>query len=407
VSRLLGKRSRGLGGGSPTAGRPNVFEVDLSAIAHNVQEVRRLTGDEAMIFAAVKADAYGFGIEAVAEAVTQAGGDAFALVELSGALRIRLMGNTAPILLYGGSLPEPNFVSALERYDIMVTISDAESAQEYSRIAEREVSVFVEVDVGMERLGAYPDDSVALVKLIERLPRLKLRGVYTHLHVGAAERLADYFDWQLTHFDEVLRLLADEGIEVPIVMAASSPLLAFSGGPIFDAVDAGHLIYGFHPSVPPRVPIDLQPACTAVRSKLVQVKAVTRAEHTSDAPFSTREGMRIGIVPLGRGDGLGSFSCGEVLVRGQRCPIVGKLSLEHCRIDLEDCPAAGLGDEVVVIGSQGSSEISLEEVREARQLDEVGVVTAIRHSVPRRYFGAGSDRAPLAPPSTPPSRRRS
>jgi alanine racemase len=369
----------------PTTWRPNVFEVDLAAIAHNVGEVRRLTGDAARIFAAVKGDGYGFGIEAVADAVTSAGGDGFALVELGDALRIRRTGNTSPILLYGGTLPEPELVAALERHDVMATVTHAEAAEEYSRHAEREVSVFVEVDVGMERLGADPDDAVALVELVEGLPRLALRGVYTHMHVGPAERLEEYFDWQLKRFEDVVARLADKGIEVPLVMAASSPALAFGGGPIFDAVDTGHLIYGFLPSVPLRVPLDLRPACHAVKSRLVQVKTVTRGEFADDAPFPLRRGMRIGIVPLGRGDGLGSFSCGEVLVGGERCPIVGRLSLEHCRIDLTRCPDAVAGDEVVIIGRQGSGEITLDEVRRARELDEVGVVTAIRHSVPRRY----------------------
>jgi alanine racemase len=148
----------------------------------------------------------------------------------------------------------------------------------------------------------------------------------------------------------------------------------------------GHLIYGFRPPVPPRVSLHLRPAFHALKSRLVQVKALARDEFVDDAPFAPREGMRIGIVPLGRADGLQAFSCGEVLVGGERCPIVGKLSLEHCRVDLERCRDAATGDEVVVIGRQGNDEISLEDVRTACQLDEVGVVTAIRRSIPRRYI---------------------
>ena len=369
----------------PAKWRPNVFEIDLDAIRHNVGEIRRLVGERVKIFAALKANAYGFGVEGVIDAMISAGADGFALVEPAEALRIRQLGVTAPILLYGGTLPGPQLVSAVERNQLTPTVTDAESATIYSKYVRRTLPVFVEIDVGMERLGCPCEEAYALVKLVQHLSGLELAGIYTHLHVGRSDDLGKYFNWQVGRFEQVIQQLIHDQVDVPIVMAASSPSLAFDGGPTFDAVDTGHLIYGLLPPVPLRSSLSLRPALRAVTSKLVQVKTVTRSEFLDSAPFQPSHGLRIGIIPLGRGDGLASFCSGEVLVRGERCRILGNLSLEHCRVDLARSPEAAVGDEVVIIGQQCADQITLDEVREARGLDSVGVVTSIRDSVTRRY----------------------
>jgi alanine racemase len=170
-------------------------------------------------------------------------------------------------------------------------------------------------------------------------------------------------------------------------MAASSPALVLLRDPLFDAVDPGHLIYGIAPPVPGRLS-GLRPLVRSLRTRLIQVKTIERGEFVEEAPFRVRPGMRIAILPIGRADGLQSLTTGEILVRGRRCPIVGKLSLEHTRIDVTNVADASLGDEAVIIGEQGGETISLEQVCDATGLDQVGVTTSIRRSIARHYIQA-------------------
>jgi alanine racemase len=132
--------------------------------------------------------------------------------------------------------------------------------------------------------------------------------------------------------------------------------------------------------------IDVRPAFVALKTRLIQVKAVSRQQYVEEAGFELNPDMRIGVVPMGYGDGLGSVDCGEVLIRGRRAAIIGTF-FEHARIDLSAVPDAQPGDEVVVVGRQGSSEISVEEVIEHQGLrTPAGLAAAIRETVERRYL---------------------
>jgi alanine racemase len=365
-----------------TAGRPNVLEVDLSAITSNVAILRELAGPGVTIFGAVKANGYGFGLPSVALAMLEGGVDAFAMADPGDAIRIREAGIDVPLLLYGGVLPELEVATVLAAYDLTCTVGDIEAARAWSQHGVG-VKCFLKLDVGLERVGVPAERARAFVEAAHRLSGLQIEGIYTHVHGGDEP---GYLGWQLDRFDKALADLEQAGIDLPLRLAESSVTLGLGGRGRCNAVDPGHLLYGFVPPGRPAGPGGIRPAFVSLKTRVIQVKEVERPGSWSTSPVPARPGLRIAVIPLGRADGLSMLQRGEVLVRGQRVPIVGRLSLEHARLDVTDLPACKAGDEVVVIGPQGNEVITPEEVAAHHGLDGVGLTLEARQSVRRVYL---------------------
>jgi alanine racemase len=382
----------------PDSYSPNAFVVNLDAVAHNTRAVRAAVGDDRFLFAALKGNAYGHGLVEVAHTVLEAGADGLSMVHVSDAIELRRSGIAAPILLYGGSLGHPDAVELAEQFDITSTVVDADSIALHARVATKPLDVFLKVDVGMERMGCRPEHAVELAARIEASPMLRLAGVYTHLNADGVygglsldERAEEFpfVDWQFERFSGVLEALRGAGIEPPVTLAASSPVVRLSPSMYLTGVDVGRLLYGLVPRAPANVELDLRPAFHALTSRLIQVKDVRRTEYVEELGFELRPDMRIGVIPMGMGDGLDRLTCGEVLVRERRVAVIG-IFFEHARLDLTDVPDARAGDEVVVIGRSGDAEITLAEVREHTGFSKAaGLGSLVRESVPTRYVGEG------------------
>ena len=155
--------------------------------------------------------------------------------------------------------------------------------------------------------------------------------------------------------------------------------------PWLNAVDPGHLIYGLLPRGRLHRPPWLRSALIGVTSRILQVKSVSRQEFAAESPVAAEQPTRIGVIPIGSADGLRALCCGEVLVRGRRCRVVGAMSLEHTRIDLSACPDAERGDEVVIVGQQAGEEITPAEVERSNGLGSAELALAAAASVPRIY----------------------
>jgi alanine racemase len=367
--------------------RPNVLEVDLDAVAHNVCRLRQHLGGDVQLFAALKANAYGFGIERVADTVVQAGANGLAMVEVDHAVALRQRGIDVPILLYGGTPASAEVVAAVEQYHLTPTLLDVADAQTYAHHATRCLGAFLKIDVGLERMGASPEDMPSIAADLRALRNVELDGVYTHLHVppqAPAAETGRYLHWQFARFTSALQALSEAGIEPPIRMAASSGVLMQTDEMHLNAVDPGHLLFGMYPSGPRRPPLDLRPALRQLKSRLVQVKTLNRAAFVEQAPFAIQPGMSIGVFPLGIADGMPLVNCGHVLVNGRRVRVLG-ISLEHTRVDLTGVEARR-GDEVVIVGRQGADEISSAEVLEhLGQHIPSALPLAVQRSVPRSY----------------------
>jgi alanine racemase len=371
--------------------RPTWFEIDLDAAAENLRTARRLVGPERKLFAVVKAGGYGFGSAEMGRVFAENGADALAVADLSDGVRLRRLGLTLPILVYPNALPDVAADVVAAR--LTPTLTDLDGVRAYEAAAGvpehvPPVDVFVKVDVGLERLGVPADQAVKLLLDVRNRPRLRLAGVCTHLHVPDAADGA-YVDWQFKRFTAVLDALVAHGVEVPVRLAASSPLVLGYPDTYLNAVDPGRMLYGIDRE-DRGGPVSLRPVFAALKSRLIEVKDVTpRERFATTAPFPIPHPMRLGVIPIGAGDGFNHLHVGRVLVRGRRAPILSGPSLEHTRVDLTAVPDAAVGDEVVLIGRQGGEQITLDEVADRHGLDPLHVALAVGPRVARVYVRDG------------------
>jgi alanine racemase len=378
-------------GGSEPAPRAPGFHVDLGAVAANVEAVRRLVGPGVWICPALKADAYGFGLVPVAHTVLAAGADAVATGSITQALRLRRAGISAQILVYGGDLLDAGSVHDLEEAKFIATAFDAASLEACLAHARRRLAVFLEVDVGLGRLGFEPPELESAAARVRSSGRLDLRGVYTHMS-AAPDADDEGLRLQFLRFREAVARVGD----VRHRMAASSRVLDRFPEMALEAVDPGRAVYGLLPGSGGSLGPRLRPAFAALTTRLLTVRP--------DAG-----GRRVGVLPFGRAAGLATLNAGCVLVRGRRAPLLGAPSLEHARVDLSRAPQARPGDEVVVVGSQEGECITVEEVLAAHpDLPETALALQVGASVPRLYSGVRESRDPTAgrtaAPRTRPSR---
>jgi alanine racemase len=368
--------------------RPNAFHVDLGAIAHNVGVLRGVLPGGTRIFAAVKANAYGFGLLPVARTLVDAGVDALGLVDIRDAVRLREDGVACPILLYAGSLLDERTMPRIREYDLTVTVGDDRSLAVAASFGERAPTrVFVEVDVGLERLGVSIDKAYGLVRAAASSGAISLEGVYTHMHVPR-DAAPQYLDWQFGRFQALVSAAQNEGYSPGITMAASSPVLFRTSAMSLDAVDVGRYLYGIvRTGEPGLAELGLRPAFVSLRSRITHCKRIDRGEYLGSAPFAVRPGMQVGVVPMGFADGLAFLTCGAALVRGVRAPLLGSLSLEHVSLDVTGIPGVAAGDEVVFIGRQAGAEITQEEVVASQRSDlpPACLSAAVRETVARVY----------------------
>ena len=335
--------------------RASVLDVDLGAIAHNVQTLKARCGNVTFV-AALKANAYGFGLVPVARTVLAAGGDIIAVARLEHAVALREADVTAPILLYAGLRPDAALVEAVGRHDVTVTVVDADL--DAYPVGGRPIRAVVKVDVGLARLGVEPPGAFALVRAVNEHPGLDLAGVYTHLHVppGSPDEVGRYVEWQFRRFAGVLDDLAAAAIDVPLRIAVSSGAIRLLDGMTLNGIDVGTLLFGLDPPNSSDLPgrdLGLRPALVKLSTRLSQVRDVRRDEFPARRPF--RPAASCGsawVFPMGASDGFLGISTGEVLVGGRRGRVLA-ISLEHTRLDISGIDARA-GDEVVIIGRQGT-----------------------------------------------------
>lgn len=365
-------------------GRPTWLEVDLEAIAHNVRRVVDMVGPEVAVLAVLKADGYGHGAVRVARTALNNGARYLGVASINEGALLRRSGITAPILVLGFT---PAWQArALVLNDLAATVFNAEVGQALSRAAKELdslVRVHVKVDTGMGRLGLLPDEVAPFVRELKALPGLALEGIFTHFSVADSD--AEYTLWQIDRFRGVLESLGDEGIEVPLVHAANSAAILSLPESLFNMVRLGIAMYGLDPSPQVQCPPDFRPAL-AFKTQVAQVKTLPPGSYVSYGnTYRTASEQRIAVIPVGYADGFrrAPHHWGEVLVRGQRAPIVGRVCMDQTMIDVTAIPQVRQGDEVVLIGEQGGERITAEDVAERLGTINYEVVSEILARVPR------------------------
>jgi alanine racemase len=365
-------------------GRPTWLEVDLEAIAHNVRRVVEIVGPAVKVLAVLKADGYGHGVVRVARTALNNGAYCLGVASINEGLALRKAGISAPILALG-------FTPAWQARELVLnglsaTVFDMDVAQALSQAAvqlDSQVKVQVKVDTGMGRLGLLPDEVVPFVLALRSLPNLEIEGIFTHFSVADADPA--YTRWQAGRFRGVLQALAEQGIEIPFVHAANSAAILSLPESHFGMVRLGIAMYGLHPSPQVRCPPDFRPALS-FKTEVAQVKSLAPGSYVSYGnTYQTTDWQRIAVIPVGYADGFrrGPRHWGEVLVRGQRAPIVGRVCMDQTMIDVTAIADVRQGDEVVLIGEQGGASITAEQVAERLGTINYEVVSEILARVPR------------------------
>lgn len=365
-------------------------DVSLDAVAANVATLRSVCG-EADLCAVVKADGYGHGAGPVARAAVEAGARWLAVAHPAEATALRTAGITAPMLLL--SEPRPADLDEVLAADVAVTVYTPDLIRQLGTAtgSRRHPSrVHLKVDTGMHRVGAAPEDVVALAKQIDATAGLSLDAVWTHCAV-ADEPDNPFTATQLARFDAVVAEVEAAGIPVPMRHAANSAAAIAHPASRYDLVRCGIALYGIAPSAALLDRVPLEPV-VRLATEVALVKPVAAGEGVSyGLRHHFERDTMLATLPIGYADGvfrsLGTAGQ-EVLVGGHRRPMVGVVTMDQVMVDLGPGSGVRAGDEVVLLGDQGSERISPDEW--AMRLGTIAyeVVCALGARVERRYgFG--------------------
>lgn len=368
-------------------------EVDLDALRDNLAWIRQRVGPSVRIMTVVKADAYGHGLKSIAAHLMRCGTDVFGVANLSEARSIRSVGRGWPILLLGACLPQE--VGRAIRDGVMLTVSSGDEVDLISAEAGRlgaTARVHLKVDTGMGRLGVVPHQAVGLAAKLSGTAGVELAGVYTHF--ASAEDDAAFTATQHSRFERVLKALRAAGVNPVTVHACNSAGVMHEVDAWHDLVRPGLLVYGVTPQGRRRLsPQQARPfrAALSLHTRVTLVREVARGTTVSyGATFRASRRMRLATISAGYGDGYPRAAAGRamVLVRGRRCRVVGRVTMDQMVVDVSQVPAAAAGDEVVLVGSQGGEAITAAEV--ARWCGSIPweILTGISYRVPRIYRGA-------------------
>ncbi len=368
--------------------RPTWVEIDLSAIANNTRRLKSLVGSQVQVLVSLKADAYGHGALKVARTTLHNGASMLGVATVSEATPLRKAGIAAPILVFG-YIPLWQMREAV-RLGVTVTLYSLEAAQSLSRAAlalGKTVRVHVKVDSGMGRLGVRAEQIAELVRLVQAivaLPVLEYEGIYTHFATVDASN-QEHARRQLDRFQQVLRVLEEQNLRPPIVHAANSAAIISLPEAHFDMVRPGIAIYGLDPSAEVRLPEGFR-AALSFKTQVSQVKMVPAGECISyGCTYITDRPTLIAILPVGYADGFrrAPRNWGTVLIHGQEAPILGRVCMDQCIINVTHIPQTRVGDEVVLIGRQGDATLTAEQVAERLGTINYEVVAEILARVPR------------------------
>ena len=369
-------------------------EIDLDAIAHNVREIKRVTGNKVEMMGVVKADAYGHGVSEVVRTLLDNGVTQLAVSMLDEAIQIRKMGIGVPVLVL--SYTDPVRAEEIVFYHVTQTVFSLDLARALSAAAVKlgkTAKIHVKVDTGMTRVGFMPGYSaVKNIMEISKLPGVIVEGIFTHF-ASADESERDYTEMQFRKFMSVCSELARVGIHIPIKHVCNSAGIIQYPQMYLDMVRPGIILYGLYPSQEvDRNIICLKPAMT-LKANVILVKDVEKDTCISyGRTFRTSRPSRIATLPIGYADGYPRLlsNKGRVLINGESAPIVGRICMDQCMVDVTDLKhEVRVGDEAALFGCQNGAAISVEEVAEAIGTINYEIVCIIGKRIPRVYIKDG------------------
>jgi len=360
----------------------NKVEVDLNAISHNLRVIKKNVDPDSKIIGVVKGNAYGHGLIDTARAIWTSGAEIMAVADLNEAVELRVAKIRVPIIVLG--FVESSEFRRLLDFDIAMTVSDLETAHKLSLEAKRMnkwAKIHIKVDTGMTRYGFAAQEAVENYQKIQSLNHIKIEGIYSHF-ADASD--ANFSRGQIKEFQNVLFNFQQARIQTPMVhMAATEGLFKYQESH-FDAVRCGLGLYGYYGF---KQEMNELQSALELKTKIALIKRVSEGQTVGyRRTFTAKRSMKIAVLPIGYADGYprSLSNVAEVLVDGKRAKVVGRICMNATMVDVTGLKCFQ-GDEVVLIGHQGSDKVDADEVAKWADTNSHEILSRISPILPREY----------------------
>ncbi len=361
-------------------------EVNLSALSHNVREIKRLISSETDLMAVVKADAYGHGAVSVAQTVLRAGASWLGVATIPEGIELRQAGITAPLVVLGATYT-PEQIRAIAQWQLQPTVCTPQQALVFSEVlsdTDWVVPVHIKLDTGMSRLGAPWQQAAEFVKLIQGLPNLTIASIYSHL--ATADSLDQtVMRQQHARFQQAIRTIAQIQPKMPRLHLANSAATLTDPGLHYDMVRVGLGLYGLYPAPHLRHTCNLKPLMQ-IKARVTQVKTIEAGTGVSYGyRFIADRPLRIAVVGIGYADGVPRLLSNQmqVLIRGQQVRQLGAITMDQMMIDVSTVPNVQAGEVVTLLGRDGDYEITADDWANAIGTISWEILCGFKHRLPR------------------------
>ena len=371
-------------------------EIDLDALDYNIQNIKEKVGDNVQIAAVVKADSYGHGSVECAKELKKNGISLFAVATVEEALLLRESGIDDDIMLLG-IVPE-SAAYAVAKYDIMPAFTELSTAKAISDEAvklNKKIGCVIPLDTGMGRIGFQIKNETENQAAIKRIQEINaLEGVYVKCifsHFAVADEFdRSYSELQLAYFDKFIQDLDNAGIKIELKMLCNSAGVMEYPEASYDAVRPGIIMYGIYPSDEVHFEnINIKPLMS-VKANIVYIKTVPPGTDIGyGRKFTAERETVVATIPIGYADGYTRRLNGkaEMIVRGQKVPVIGSICMDQCMIDVTDVPDVQLDDEVIILGTDGNLSITAEDMAKATGTIPHEILCSFSLRMPKMYKG--------------------
>lgn len=369
-------------------------EVDLDNFISNLREIKKLIGPRVDFMPAVKADAYGHGAIEISNAALKNGARMLGVANADEGVQLRISGIEAPIVILGPSTAAE--IEQIIKYNLTPSVSDLSFAKKLNNALAKsghKLPVHIEVDTGMGRGGTMHTEAMKLIEEISKLKNIKPEGIFSHL--ASSEKVISYNNKQWKCFSELLDEIQRRGMDIPISHIDNSGAILNYPDFKLNMVRPGLMTYGIYPSQVVESKAKLAPVMS-FKTSVVLLKSFPAGYGIGyNSTFVTSGPTRIATIPVGYGDGYAFIlsNQGEALIRGKRAPIVGRISMDMCTVDVTHIPGCKVGDEVVLLGKQGREYISANEIAEKANTISYEVLCALGKRAPRVFLQKGKKEA--------------
>ncbi len=374
-------------------------QVNLNNLEHNLTKTRSLLKDSCKILAVVKADGYGHGAIESAKTFQKAGADFFGVSSIDEAKQLRRNGITKPILIFGYTPLDR--ADELIDFDITQTVYDVSAAEVLNAAAKRrdtKIKIHIKADTGMSRLGFLyhsheeGKEAVEAVCKIAEYENLDMEGVFTHFAV-ADEPKNKFTEYQFSMFSDFISELQKRGVTFRLRHCCNSAGVLNFPEYHLDMVRPGILLYGFTPNQK-EMKIDGFLPAMELKTTISHIKEISEGTPVSYGMiYKAPKKIKIATLPIGYADGYSRIlsNGAEVLIRGKRAGVNGRICTDQCMADVTDIENIDLSDEVTVFGRQGDEEVTVEEIADTLGTVNYEVICQIGKRVPRLYIKDGKE----------------